>query len=451
MPTGSDTPEATVTDGESTTGPTITPTGTEPAASSTESAGTAQPTLDQQLTFALGLLNGAELDQQTYDQRFDQSFRDAIPFDDFAQVLTQLQAGAPYTLGQEQSRGPDELVVGLRASDATELLLSLNTDAAGKIVGLVVSPAEPPTLEEPVSSLDDAVQRLQALGTLHLAASTVDGDTCTTDLGISAEEPAPIGSTFKLYVLAALTDAIQAGDMAWDDMLTITDQLKSLPSGVLQTREDGSEVTVQETAELMITISDNTATDMLIEAVGRQAIEAAQASWGHATPQLNMPFPTTRELFLLKAADETVQQAWIESDEQARRGILEDLAGAELPPITVFNQGPVHPDSIEWFASPEDLCRVLAGLWARGAEPGMEPVLQILTANPGLPDDQNLWDTIAFKGGSEPGLINTAFLVEDAEGQVYSLTATVLDPDNELDQAQALLLLGAARDLLPAG
>jgi hypothetical protein len=210
----------------------------------------------------------------------------------------------------------------------------------------------------------------------------------------------------------------------------------------------GTEIPVAEAAELMIVQSDNTATDLLIHQVGRQAVEAAQANWGHSDPGVNTPFPTTREMFLLKAADPDVMQEWIGGDEATRREILAGLRFGDLPPTEVFAGGPILPDTLEWFASPADLCRVSARLFDRLGDPGMEPLEQILTSNPGVPDTEGLWQLILFKGGSEPGLVTGVFLVEDAEGRRFSLTASVVDPEQDFDQIQAVLLIGAGRDLL---
>jgi hypothetical protein len=50
---------------------------------------------------------------------------------------------------------------------------------------------------------------------------------------IDADSPAPIGSVLKLAVLAVLATAVAAGKVRWDQPLTVTAQLKNLPSGVL--------------------------------------------------------------------------------------------------------------------------------------------------------------------------------------------------------------------------
>lgn len=163
-------------------------------------------------------------------------------------------------------------------------------------------------------------------------------------------------------------------------------------------------------------------------------------------PELNQPFPTTRELFALKTADADTREAWIDGDVQQRRALLDAAADTDIDDIAVsaFTE-PIEPDTIEWFASPIDLCRALATLWERAQAPGLEPIAEILTANPGVPSDDR-WATVAFKGGSEPGVVATAWLMVDTDGRRYALTGAVVDPRRAFDQTEAVLLLAAARD-----
>ena len=104
-------------------------------------------------------------------------------------------------------------------------------------------------------------------------------------------------------MLDALARAIAAGTVSWNQRLTLTSQLTSLPSGNLATEPAGTQVTVMQAAEDMISSSDNTAADLLITLVGRTAVESAAASSGMADPALDTPFLTTRELFVLKLDD----------------------------------------------------------------------------------------------------------------------------------------------------
>ena len=65
-----------------------------------------------------------------------------------------------------------------------------------------------------------------------------------------------IGSTFKLYVLSALSHAIARGEHRWDEVVTLNQ--RSFPSGQMQDWPRSTPVTLQTLATMMIAISDNT-------------------------------------------------------------------------------------------------------------------------------------------------------------------------------------------------
>src|SRR5690606_30517878 len=135
---------------------------------------------------------------------------------------------------------------------------------------------------------------------------------------------------------------------------------------------------------------------------------------------------------------------WLDGGEEERRLILEqisDLQPSDLP-LEEFTE-PVMPDRIEWFATPSDMCRVLVDLYDQG-----EPLTQILTINPGIPDEDGRFETIAFKGGSEPGLVAMNWLVELPDGDRYVVSGSLVNPEEAFDQLEATLLFGAVRDLV---
>lgn len=53
---------------------------------------------------------------------------------------------------------------------------------------------------------------------------------------VRSADPAPLGSVFKLYLLTALAASIQSGELAWTDEIVIRDDLKNLPTGIIQDR-----------------------------------------------------------------------------------------------------------------------------------------------------------------------------------------------------------------------
>jgi hypothetical protein len=66
---------------------------------------------------------------------------------------------------------------------------------------------------------------------------------------------------------------------------------------------------------------------------------------------------------------------------------------------------PTDIETLEWFASPDDICRAFAGLQQLAAQPALAPIGSILSANNGIPAlDPAQWPTIWYKGGSEPGV-----------------------------------------------
>ena len=100
---------------------------------------------------------------------------------------------------------------------------------------------------------------------------------------------------------------------------------------------------------------------------------------------------------------------------------------------------PRHIDTLEWFASSEDLCRVLATLGERArTKPQTAPVLDVLAKNPGLPVDAAVWPYVGFKGGSEPGVMNLSWLLRRKDDRWFVVTLGVNDTKRELDEGKIL-------------
>jgi hypothetical protein len=260
----------------------------------------------------------------------------------------------------------------------------------------------------------------------------------------NADQPLALGSTFKLYVLATLAADVKAGRRNWSDVVPLTE--KSFPSGQMQDWPEGSPVTLHTLATLMISISDNTATDQLIAVLGKEAILRLMADSGHSNPAANAPFLTTRELFILKTlnpdllegrtAREVLANPAVEAMVTFSRPSLDDINAA-------FAAGP-KALNLEWFASPNDLAR-LFGHMRRTAD---DEAFRILAINPSAtPAIKERWDYIGFKGGSEPGVINLTWLLTDNAGRTWVLTlgwnnpAAVVDEGKFLALAQRILQL----------
>lgn len=94
------------------------------------------------------------------------------------------------------------------------------------------------------------------------------------------DEPFPTASLIKVPVAVALMDLIAAGQIAMDDKLTLLRIDKVPGAGILQFLHDGAELTVHDAAWLMLTLSDNTATNLLLSRVELRRVGEAMERRG---------------------------------------------------------------------------------------------------------------------------------------------------------------------------
>lgn len=211
-----------------------------------------------------------------------------------------------------------------------------------------------------------------------------------------------------------MSHAVDSGDLRWDTTLTVSEENRSLPSGELHNEPDGTKVTVRDAATKMIVISDNTATDMLMQELGRESVEEAVRASGHHAPELMQPFPSTREMFQIGWGKSEDLEAWTTGTEEEQRVLLDSLERHPIGPHDVAVGGdPLWPQGVDWFASAQDI----AGVHRLLQEQEDPMIRNILSENPGI--SQNSWDYVGFKGGSSLGVLTGSWFVNDAAGDSY--------------------------------
>lgn len=350
------------------------------------------------------------------EERFSVELLAQVPADQLTAVFEQLRPFAPWTVTGVES-GPATLVAQISGT-GQELEMQLAVDEAGLVQGIFFGEAAPSRepAQDPAALLDEVEQ----LPGSSLLVARVRGGECVPVDGLtggsSAGEQLPVGSIVKLWVLGAVVDAVEAGTLAWTDEVTVTDALRSLPSGELQDADAGTTLSVRDAAQKMIEISDNTATDLLMDAVGRDAVEAAMASMGHADPAVNTPVASTRELFHVGWGDPALRERWSAADEAGRRAILAELPAGppEIDP-SAMSLVAAWPDGVDWFATGADVCAAHVALAERAETQAGEPVNQILTTNPGMEPDER-WESLAYKGGSSVGTMAGSWYAVPADG-----------------------------------
>jgi hypothetical protein len=262
-----------------------------------------------------------------------------------------------------------------------------------------------------------------------------------------------LASEFKLFVLGALAHEIASGRVAWNQELTVQDRLKSLGNAVgspsLQFSPAGTKVSVKETATKMISISDNTAADMLINLVGRSAVESQVQHWSN-TPDLDVPFLTTRQMILLHYAKyPMLANAYLNRAPSEREAFLDSSVNS-LPLSEVQESTePRDIDKIEWFGSPDDICRAFAGLQQLSHQSKLSPIASILSVNiGGLGLVRSEWPTVWFKGGSEPGVLTLGYMATNSKGQTFVVSAMLSSATVPLAPSTTLALEEAIRSAL---
>jgi hypothetical protein len=275
-------------------------------------------------------------------------------------------------------------------------------------------------------------------GTVSLAAARLDAGGVETFLTQKADEPLPVGSSFKLFILAELVRQVKAGERRWADVVPLG--APSLPSGILQDWPAGSPVTLHSLAALMISRSDNSATDTLLAVVGRDKVEALLPALGVRAPERNRPFLSTRDMFALKLGDPALTAEWLRADEPGRRRMLPRLeaVAAKSLDVTRLAGAPMQVDKLEWFASASDLVRTLD--WIRRS--GDATARALLGINPGLSRDQaSAFGYVGFKGGSEPGVLNLSYLIQSRDGRWFALSGTWNNPAAPLEETRFVALM----------
>lgn len=186
-------------------------------------------------------------------------------------------------------------------------------------------------------------------------ASRVDGvlgvtilDPATGDrISVHGEVVFTQASAIKLPVLVELMRQVEAGEQNLDEVVTLAATDVVPGSGILQQLTPGKvSLSLRDVATLMVTVSDNTATNMIIDRVGMAKVNLEMARLGLASTKLQR-----------KMQDRT---AWEENrenlstpDEQARllellyKGeILQGSSRAEIDRIlTILKPGQIERSS----------------------------------------------------------------------------------------------------------
>ncbi len=122
----------------------------------------------------------------------------------------------------------------------------------------------------------------------HMGVAAIDVRTGET-IGVDADSRFPTASTIKTAVMIEAWQQAADGRLSMDTAVTLTAADKVGGAGVLRGLHDGLALSVADLIHLMIVLSDNTATNLLIERVGTAQVNQRLESYGLRETRLFRP------------------------------------------------------------------------------------------------------------------------------------------------------------------
>jgi beta-lactamase class A len=232
------------------------------------------------------------------------------------------------------------------------------------------------------------------------------------EINLHADESFPMASVLKIPVLVEAARQMDAGKFTLDDRWQLTVAEKNLGSGVLTFFDDGLLPTVRDLLTLMIIISDNTATDMIINRLGKEQIVNSMRQLG--LQNVHLPL-TIRQIFetILPSADPTQDPYSV---------ALENKDYTPPPGAAGYSKGPENNVS-----TPRDMTRLLELIYRGRAasREGTDEMLRILlkqTLNDRLPRFLPPGTRVAHKTGTLSGFRNDAGILYVDDQQHVAVT-----------------------------
>ena len=204
-------------------------------------------------------------------------------------------------------------------------------------------------------------------------------------VSIKGQEIIASASTIKLPILVAFFQDVDRGKINLSEQLIMTPDVIAEGSGNMQYEEPGTKYSALETADKMMTTSDNTATNMIIERMG-------------GMKQLNQRF--------------------------SKMGLRATMLRNPLPDLTGTNT-----------TTPEDLGNLLAKIDAGDlislrSRDRLLHIMRNLVRNTLLPQGLEPGATIAHKTGDIKSVLGDAGIIDMPNGKRYIAAILVKRPDN---------------------
>jgi beta-lactamase class A len=278
---------------------------------------------------------------------------------------------------------------------------------------LLPVPAGSQAVRDPgLARLQEEIERLTPLsaGTMGVGIIHLENG---AELYVNGDEPFPMASTFKVPVAVRLLTMVQGGALRLDSMITVRESDLHPGSGEIShlLNDPGVSLSVRNLMELMLLISDNSATDILLRtAGGGSAVNARLAELGVSGISVDRP---TIELIA-----DWVGVKGLPPEDQRTPAAYRELERTLTEVDRVTAREAFYRDSRDT-ATPRGMARLLSAIWRREAlgEEQAALLLDIMfrceTSPTRLKGMLPPWTRVAHKTGTlSPGVSADVGIVE---------------------------------------
>lgn len=198
-----------------------------------------------------------------------------------------------------------------------------------------------------IQTIEKEIENLASLagGTVGVCALHIESN---QKLTLNASESFPMASTYKIAMAARLLQLVEAGELTPDQMIELAPHDLSPGSGMITSHlhHPGLSLSVYNLLDIMMTLSDNTATDLVLNLVGGGA---AVTQWLHHNGIDNMRIDRSTKTLLCDAFDisephgewslqyfqDQMKEATTEAQQTAARAFSKDLQDTSTPDAMV--------------------------------------------------------------------------------------------------------------------
>ena len=278
---------------------------------------------------------------------------------------------------------------------------------------------------------------------------------CSEIIGRNATPPRATASIFKLWILGGLGRAIAQGAVSSNDLVPMVASEIAL-GGTINSEPLNTPFSVRDLARLMIGISDNTATDLLHELLGRMLLNQVVMDYGVSQPDLMTPLLGISEQFhLFFSFNLSTALSYVNGTQAFKNQFLQN----NIVPLGPNNGGSFSNSSLltdgSWRASATDVCRAF-GQMLRLPQ-GSEAIMTVdAAAGAGVaqPEVRNKWQRVWYKGGSLASGTNNfhvlthAWMLQNAGKDPYVVVAMSNSANGNIDQFNVQSVTGRLLQLV---